>query len=127
MNSSVNLLPCFFGRTATVPGTTLSSSSQIRTQSSVGDLRWISRSTLAVFLPSERKRVPPSGSCIARSVAGSIRYVRMPDRKRNTALKRLSPPTSGKARAVGSIAGTRESVLLFQTMEPLTVLRSNES
>ena len=126
VNSSVNLLPCFFDRTPTVPGTTLSSSSQIRFQSS-GDRRRILRSTLAAFPPSARNPTPPSGSCIARMAAGSIRYVRMPARKRSTGRKRLSPPTSGSARAFGSTSGTSDSTVLFQFVDPLSVKRRKES
>ncbi len=127
VNSSVNLLPCFLGRTSTVPGTTLSSSSQIFCQDSFGELRWTSRSTLAAFPPSGRRLAPPSGSCIARSAVGSIRYARMPAKKRHAMAKRLSPPTMGNTKALGSIGGTIDSTLLFQWVEPFRVVRRNQS
>ena len=77
--------------------------------------------------PSERNPEPPSGSCIDRSASESIRYVRMPARKRETARKRRSPPINGSASALGSTSGAGASTSLGQLVDPLSVWRRNQS
>ena len=69
------------------------------------DWRSISLSTLVTLPPSGLRLAPLSGSCISRSLLGSMEYTRIAARVRSTGANFASPPTSGRLSEAGSSAG----------------------
>ena len=104
VNSSDRFFPCFFTWTRVVFGTIVARMSEMRWKSPA-DRRSISLRTLVTFPPSALRLVPVSGSCMSRSLAGSIEYTRMAASARSTGANFASPPTTGRLSEAGSITG----------------------